>query len=43
VENDHPTQAKGIFLSLRLKALALLNMLRQRVQNALAKRKENSL
>jgi hypothetical protein len=43
VENDHLTRAKGIYLSLRLKALALLNMLRQRVQNALAKRKANSL
>ena len=37
------TQAKGIYLSLQLKGLALLNMLQQRVRNALAKLRGNSL
>ena len=43
MENDHLTRAKGIYLSLRLKVLALLNMLLQRVRNALAKLRGNSL
>jgi len=43
VENDHLTRAKGIYLSLQLKVLALLNMLQQRVRNALAKLRGNSL
>ncbi len=43
MENDHLTRAKGIYLSLRLKVLALLNMLRQRVRNVLAKLRANSL
>ena len=37
------TQAKGIYLSLQLKVLALLSMLQQRVRNALAKLRGNSL
>lgn len=43
MENDHLTLAKGIYLSLQLKVLALLNMLQQRVRNALAKLRGNSL
>jgi len=43
VENDHLTRAKGIYLSLQSKALALLSMLQQRVQNALAKLRGNNL
>ena len=37
------TRAKGIYLSLQLKVLALLSMLQQRVRNALAKLRGNSL
>lgn len=43
MENDHLTRAKGIYLSLQLKVLALLNMLQQHVRNALAKLRGNSL
>jgi len=43
VENDHLIRAKGIYLSLQLKVLALLSMLRQHVQNVLAKLRGNKL
>jgi len=42
VENRLAKQVKDIFLKLRSKASALLNTLRQRVQNVLAKKPGSS-
>jgi len=42
VENRLAKQVSDTFQKLRSKASALLSMLRQRVQNALAKKQENN-